>query len=52
MRRTTLIAGLLASSLVIGYGGWLSSASSADGGGSSGTDGTSQTGKPGESPKD
>jgi hypothetical protein len=45
MRRTTLVAGLLASTLVIGYGGWLSSANS------SGSDGTSQTGKPGEAPK-
>jgi len=52
MRRTTLIAGLVASSLVIGYGGWLSSANSADSEGGSGTGGTSQTGKPGESPKD
>jgi hypothetical protein len=48
MRRTTLIAGLLVSILVIGYGGWLSSANPA---GSDGA-GTSQSGKPGETPKD
>jgi hypothetical protein len=49
MRRTTLVAGLLASALVIGYGGWLSSASSS--GGDSGSGGTSQSSKPGEAPK-
>jgi len=46
MRRTTFIAALIVSVLVIGYGGWLSSAES----GATGN-GTSQTGKPGEAPK-
>jgi hypothetical protein len=48
MRRLTLIAASIVSMLVIGYGGWLSSAETGSG---SGGDGTSQTGKPGEAPK-
>jgi hypothetical protein len=49
MRRTTFIAASIVSVLVIGYGGWLSSAESGATG--NGGDGTSQTGKPGEAPK-
>jgi hypothetical protein len=56
MRRTTFIAALLVAVLVIGYGGWLSSVSSAKpGSGSQGatqTDQNDQTGKPGEAPKE
>lgn len=58
MRRITLIAASIVSVLVIGYGGWLSSASSTEpGGGSDGTiqtdqdDGNGRGGKPGEAPK-
>jgi hypothetical protein len=49
MRRITFIAASIVSVLVIGYGGWLSSAESGDSG--HGGDGTSHTGKPGEAPK-
>ena len=56
MRRTTFIAALIVAVLVIGYGGWLSSVSSAkQGSGSHGTiqtDQNGQTGKPGEAPKE
>ncbi|HET6293929.1 MAG TPA: hypothetical protein VFG33_11160 [Kribbella sp.] len=48
MRRLTLIVASIVSVLVIGYGGWLSSAES--GGGSGGGE-SGQTGKPGEAPK-
>jgi hypothetical protein len=51
VRRLTFIAASIVSVLVIGYGGWLSSAASgaSDDGGGSGQ--TGHTGRPGEAPK-
>jgi hypothetical protein len=53
VRRLTFIAASIVSVLVIGYGGWLSSAASgaSDNGGGGGTGQTGHTGRPGEAPK-
>lgn len=50
MRRSTFVAGLLASLLVLGYGNHLSSEGSSGSSGDGG-EGTHQGGKPGEAPK-